>query len=29
VPRDVIAPENGGPFAQRNDLGWGIVGIVE
>ena len=26
VPRDVIPPENDGPFAQRTDLGWGIVG---
>ena len=28
LPRDVIAPENDGPFAQRTDLGLGIVGIV-
>ena len=29
VPRDVIAPIDNGPFGQRTDLGWGIVGIVE
>ena len=29
MPRGVIAPEIDGPYAQRTDLGWGIVGIVE
>ena len=28
-PREVIAPVNDGPYAQRTDLGWGIVGIVD
>ena len=28
LPRDVIAPVNNGPFAQRTDLGWSIVGTV-
>ena len=26
APRAVIPPEGNGPFAQRTDLGWGIVG---
>ena len=29
TPRDVIAPVDNGPFGQKTDLGWGIVGIVE
>ena len=29
VPRDMIAPIDNGPFGQRTDLGWFIVGIVE
>jgi len=29
LPRDVVAPEKDGPFAQRTDLGWGIVGVVD
>ena len=29
TPREVIAPIDNGPFGQRTDLGWGIVGIVE
>ena len=29
MPRDVIAPDGEGPYAQKTDLGWGIVGIVE
>lgn len=29
IPRAVIAPEINGPFAQKTDLGWGIVGIVD
>ena len=29
IPREVIAPDTNGPYAQRTDLGWGIVGIVE
>ena len=28
IPRVVIAPEIDGPFAQKTDLGWGIVGIT-
>ena len=29
IPREVIAPENDvGPYAQRIDLGWGIVGTL-
>ena len=24
----IIAPKKNGPFAQKTDLGWGIVGIV-
>ena len=28
LPRDVIAPEKTGPFAQKTDLGWGIVGMI-
>lgn len=27
MPRDVIPPDDDGPFAQKTDLGWGIVGI--
>ena len=29
MPREVIPPENHGPFGQRTDLGWGIIGIVD
>lgn len=29
IPRDVIVPDGDGPFAQRTDLGWSIVGIVD
>ena len=29
LPREVIAPTNNGPYAQRTDLGWGIVGNVD
>jgi hypothetical protein len=28
MPREIIAPTNYGPFAQRTTLGWGIVGLV-
>ncbi|XP_038069094.1 uncharacterized protein LOC119738319 [Patiria miniata] len=28
APREVIPPTDDEPFAQRTDLGWGIVGIV-
>ncbi|XP_060574183.1 uncharacterized protein LOC132731902 [Ruditapes philippinarum] len=28
LPREIIAPDGDGPYAQRTDLGWGIVGIV-
>lgn len=28
MPREVIAPDTNGPYAQRTDLGWGIVGVV-
>ena len=29
TPREVIPTTNNGPYAQRTDLGWGIVGIVD
>ncbi|MCG7865422.1 MAG: hypothetical protein JAY74_03510 [Candidatus Thiodiazotropha taylori] len=29
LPREVIPPVGNGPFGQRTDLGWGIVGIIE
>ena len=29
LPRDVIAPEKNGSFAQKTDLGWGIVGMMD
>ena len=30
VPRDVVpAPEGSGPFGQKTDLGWGIVGMID
>ena len=29
MPREVIAPDTDGPYAQRTDLGWSIVGIVD
>jgi hypothetical protein len=28
LPREIIAPVDDGPYAQRTDLGWGIVGIT-
>ncbi|KAJ8027919.1 hypothetical protein HOLleu_30014 [Holothuria leucospilota] len=28
MPQEVISPQNDGPYAQRTELGWGIVGIV-
>ena len=28
APREVIPPVDGGPYGQRTDLGWGIVGIT-
>ena len=29
TPRDIIAPTGNGPYSQRIDLGWGIVGAAE
>ena len=29
IPRQVIPPQNDGPFAQKTDLGWGIIGCVD
>lgn len=29
IPRDVIAPLDEGPYGQRTDLGWSIIGIVD
>ena len=29
TPRDVITPTGDGPYGQRTDLGWGIVGLVK
>lgn len=29
TPREVIASSEGGPFAQRTDLGWGIIGVTD
>ncbi|XP_050404672.1 uncharacterized protein LOC126820632 [Patella vulgata] len=29
APREVIPPVGDGPFAQRTDLGWGIVGVID
>ena len=29
VPREVIPPSGNGPYAERTDLGWGIVGIID
>ena len=29
IPREVIAPVTDGPFGQKTDLGWGIVGVVD
>lgn len=29
IPRDVIAPQDKGPYGQRTDLGWSIVGITD
>ena len=28
IPREVVAADSG-PFAQRTDLGWGIIGVVD
>ena len=28
TPREVIPPIGDGPFAQRTDLGWGIIGLI-
>ena len=28
TPREVIPPADGGPFAQRTELGWGVVGPI-
>ncbi|KAK3085303.1 hypothetical protein FSP39_001304 [Pinctada imbricata] len=29
TPRDVIVPDGEGPFGQRTDLGWGVVGVTD
>ncbi|XP_062610192.1 uncharacterized protein LOC134271972 [Saccostrea cucullata] len=29
TPRDVIVPSEDGPYGQRTDLGWSVVGIME
>ena len=29
VPREVIPPVEDGPYAQRTDLGWGIIGVFD
>jgi hypothetical protein len=29
LPREVIAPQDNGPFAMKTDLGWGIVGLLD
>lgn len=29
TPRDVIVPSVDGPYGQRTDLGWSVIGIVE
>ena len=29
VPREVIPPVAGVPYAQRTDLGWGIIGVTD
>ena len=29
VPREVIAPSDDGPYGQRTDLGWSIVGVID
>ena len=29
APRDVIAGQGNSPFAQRTDLGWGIIGLLQ
>ncbi|XP_062609374.1 uncharacterized protein LOC134271140 [Saccostrea cucullata] len=29
TPRDVIVPSKDGPYGQRTDLGWSVVGIME
>lgn len=28
TPREVVSDKGGGPFAQRTDLGWGIMGVI-
>ena len=28
TPREVVVHRDGGPYAQRTDLGWGIVGVL-
>ena len=28
IPRAIIPPVNDGPFAQKTNIGWGIIGIV-
>ncbi len=29
MPRQVIPSQNGGPYAQQTDLGWGIIGVID
>ena len=29
VPREVVPPVDNGPFAQKTDLGWGIIGLLD
>ena len=29
LPREVIPPVDDGPFGQKTDLGWGIVGVID
>ena len=29
MPREVITSSGDGPYAQRTDLGWGIVGVID
>ena len=29
APREVVAPKQNGIYAQRTDLGWGIVGVID
>ncbi|XP_053376421.1 uncharacterized protein LOC128547503 [Mercenaria mercenaria] len=28
TPREIFAPDGDGPFAEKTDLGWGIVGVI-